>query len=116
METGSIRKVLLSLFPLIIMQKPKLHVRSYLPMLTAPLPTGRTELALGEISDDDKVSLTQWMAYIRKLKALDLSEVKRRGHLHSNQVACITAVITTGWLVSPASQDFEVSTRLTRTL
>ncbi|EDD0499377.1 phage tail protein [Salmonella enterica subsp. enterica serovar Newport] len=36
----------------------------------------RTELALGEISDDDKVSLTQWMAYIRKLKALNLSEVK----------------------------------------
>ncbi|EDK3117864.1 phage tail protein [Salmonella enterica subsp. enterica serovar Panama] len=36
----------------------------------------RTELALGEISDDDKVSLTQWMAYIRKLKTLDLSSVK----------------------------------------
>ncbi|VEA37868.1 bacteriophage tail protein [Salmonella enterica subsp. enterica] len=26
--------------PLIIMQKPKPHVRSYLPMLTAPLSTG----------------------------------------------------------------------------
>ncbi|EAA8668849.1 phage tail protein [Salmonella enterica subsp. enterica serovar Typhimurium] len=36
----------------------------------------RTELALGDISDDDKANLTQWMAYIRKLKALDLSEVK----------------------------------------
>ncbi|EAA1180002.1 tail fiber assembly protein, partial [Salmonella enterica subsp. enterica serovar Mikawasima] len=36
----------------------------------------RTELALGEISEDDKANLTQWMAYIRKLKALDLSEVK----------------------------------------
>uniref|UniRef100_UPI0011187186 tail fiber assembly protein n=1 Tax=Salmonella enterica TaxID=28901 RepID=UPI0011187186 len=36
----------------------------------------RTELALGEISDDDKENLTQWMAYIRKLKTLDLSDVK----------------------------------------
>ncbi|VEA78007.1 Uncharacterised protein [Salmonella enterica subsp. arizonae] len=40
METGSIKKALLSLFPLIIMQRPKLHDRSYLPMLTVPLPTG----------------------------------------------------------------------------
>ncbi len=36
----------------------------------------RTELALGEISDDDKDSLTKWMAYIRALKTLDLSGVK----------------------------------------
>ncbi|WP_406854864.1 tail fiber assembly protein [Salmonella enterica] len=36
----------------------------------------RTELALGEISDDDKASLTKWMAYIRALKTLDLSGVK----------------------------------------
>ncbi|AGQ88304.1 tail fiber assembly protein [Salmonella enterica subsp. enterica serovar 4,[5],12:i:-] len=36
----------------------------------------RTELALGEINDDDKANLTQWMAYIRKLKTLDLSSVK----------------------------------------
>ncbi|EEC5246909.1 phage tail protein [Salmonella enterica subsp. enterica] len=36
----------------------------------------RTELALGDISDDDKASLTKWMAYIRELKALDLSGVK----------------------------------------
>ncbi|EDC4226477.1 tail fiber assembly protein, partial [Salmonella enterica subsp. enterica] len=36
----------------------------------------RTELALGEISDDDKASLTKWMAYIRALKTLDLSEAK----------------------------------------
>ncbi|EAB1855369.1 tail fiber assembly protein [Salmonella enterica] len=35
----------------------------------------RTELALGEISDDDKVSLTQWMAYIRKLKSLVLTGI-----------------------------------------
>ncbi len=40
MATGSIRKELLSLLPLIIMQKPKLHDRNYLPMLTAPLLTG----------------------------------------------------------------------------
>lgn len=36
----------------------------------------RTELVLGEISDDDKASLTKWMAYIRALKTLDLSEAK----------------------------------------
>lgn len=36
----------------------------------------RTELALGEISDDDKVTLTKWMAYIKGLKSLDLSSVK----------------------------------------
>ncbi|EDQ7344361.1 tail fiber assembly protein [Salmonella enterica subsp. enterica serovar Plymouth] len=36
----------------------------------------RTELALGDISDDDKASLTKWMAYIRALKTLDLSDVK----------------------------------------
>lgn len=35
----------------------------------------RTELALGEISDDDKASLTKWMAYIRALKALDFTGV-----------------------------------------
>ncbi|ECE6263684.1 tail fiber assembly protein [Salmonella enterica subsp. enterica] len=35
----------------------------------------RTELALGEISDDDKASLTKWMAYIRELKSLDLTGV-----------------------------------------
>ncbi|EKP1578987.1 tail fiber assembly protein [Salmonella enterica] len=35
----------------------------------------RTELALGEISDDDKVSLTKWMSYIKALKALDLTDV-----------------------------------------
>ncbi|EBR0950783.1 tail fiber assembly protein [Salmonella enterica subsp. enterica serovar Abony] len=36
----------------------------------------RTELALGEISDEDKASLVKWMTYIKKLKALDLSGVK----------------------------------------
>ncbi|EBH3049657.1 tail fiber assembly protein, partial [Salmonella enterica subsp. enterica] len=35
----------------------------------------RTELALGEISDDDKASLTKWMAYIRALKTLDLTGI-----------------------------------------
>ncbi|EAB1665106.1 tail fiber assembly protein [Salmonella enterica subsp. enterica] len=35
----------------------------------------RTELALGEISDNDKASLTKWMAYIRELKTLDLAGV-----------------------------------------
>ncbi|HBZ9865122.1 TPA: tail fiber assembly protein [Salmonella enterica subsp. houtenae] len=36
----------------------------------------RTELALGEVSDDDKARLTKWMTYIRTLKAMDLSGVK----------------------------------------
>ncbi|EEE0106516.1 tail fiber assembly protein, partial [Salmonella enterica subsp. enterica] len=36
----------------------------------------RTELALGDISDDDRSSLTKWMVYIRALKTLDLSDVK----------------------------------------
>ncbi|EAB2013622.1 tail fiber assembly protein [Salmonella enterica] len=36
----------------------------------------RTELALGDISDDDKASLTKWMLYIRALKTLDLNDVK----------------------------------------
>lgn len=35
----------------------------------------RTELALGEISDDDKATLTKWMAYLRELKTLDLTDV-----------------------------------------
>lgn len=35
----------------------------------------KTELELGVISDDDKARLTQWMAYIRSVKALDLSSV-----------------------------------------
>lgn len=36
----------------------------------------RTELSLGIISDEDKASLVKWMAYIKALKALDLSGVK----------------------------------------
>lgn len=35
----------------------------------------KTELGLGTISDDDKTRLTQWMAYIKLLKTLDLSTV-----------------------------------------
>ncbi|EAZ4483319.1 tail fiber assembly protein [Salmonella enterica] len=35
----------------------------------------RTELALGEISDGDKASLTKWMAYIRELKSLVLTGI-----------------------------------------
>ncbi|TGB69159.1 tail fiber assembly protein [Escherichia sp. E4930] len=35
----------------------------------------KTELELGIISDVDKARLTQWMAYIKSLKALDLSKV-----------------------------------------
>ncbi|WP_336286556.1 tail fiber assembly protein [Cronobacter dublinensis] len=35
----------------------------------------RVELMLGAIPDEDKASLTVWMAYIRELKALDLTGV-----------------------------------------
>ncbi|MGD2819605.1 tail fiber assembly protein, partial [Escherichia coli] len=35
----------------------------------------KTELELGTISDDDKARLTQWMEYIKAVKALDLSTV-----------------------------------------
>ncbi|ELY4416479.1 tail fiber assembly protein [Cronobacter sakazakii] len=33
----------------------------------------RVELMLGAITDEDKASLTAWMAYIRELKTLDLT-------------------------------------------
>ncbi|WP_141109658.1 tail fiber assembly protein [Escherichia albertii] len=35
----------------------------------------KTELELGIISDDDRASLTQWITYIKSVKALDLSHV-----------------------------------------
>lgn len=35
----------------------------------------RTELQLDTISDEDKASLIEWMAYIKALKALDLSNI-----------------------------------------
>lgn len=35
----------------------------------------KTELELGTISDDDKAHLMQWMAYIKEVKALNLSHV-----------------------------------------
>ncbi|EOG4240940.1 tail fiber assembly protein, partial [Salmonella enterica subsp. enterica serovar Newport] len=53
----------------------------------------RTELALGEIGDDDKASLTKWMVYIRALKTLDLSDVKDK--------ATFTAI---RWPALPLSQ------------
>ncbi|QBX80168.1 tail fiber assembly protein [Citrobacter tructae] len=34
----------------------------------------RTELALGEISDDDKAKLSAWMAYKRQVKAVSADE------------------------------------------
>ncbi|GDO93203.1 tail fiber assembly protein [Escherichia coli] len=35
----------------------------------------KTELELDVISDEDKARLTQWMAYIKSVKALDLSSI-----------------------------------------
>ncbi|EAN5314771.1 tail fiber assembly protein [Salmonella enterica subsp. enterica serovar Victoria] len=43
--------------------------------MTSTIAGWRTALALGEICDDDKASLTKWMAYIRELKTLDLTGV-----------------------------------------
>lgn len=41
----------------------------------------KTELELGTISDDDKARLTQWMAYIKAVKALDFSQVTDKASL-----------------------------------
>lgn len=43
----------------------------------------KTELELGTISDDDKDRLTQWMAYIKAVKALDLSQVSDESSFNS---------------------------------
>ncbi|EFB2279009.1 tail fiber assembly protein [Escherichia coli] len=43
----------------------------------------KTELELGTISDDDKARLTQWMAYIKAVKALDLSTVTDEASFYS---------------------------------
>lgn len=41
----------------------------------------RTELQLAMISDEDKASLIEWMAYIKALKSLDLSNISDEGAL-----------------------------------
>lgn len=41
----------------------------------------RTELQLGMISDVDKASLIEWMAYIKALRSLDLSNISDEGAL-----------------------------------
>ncbi|HCU6766402.1 TPA: tail fiber assembly protein [Escherichia coli] len=43
----------------------------------------KTELELGVISDDDKARLAQWMAYIKAVKALDLSAVTDEASLNA---------------------------------
>lgn len=43
----------------------------------------KTELELGTISDDDKARLTQWMAYIKEVKALNLSTVTDEASFNS---------------------------------
>lgn len=43
----------------------------------------RTELQLDVISDDDKASLVKWMAYIKALKAMDLTNVKNEDSYES---------------------------------
>ncbi len=74
---------------------------SHHEMLTSTVADWQTELALGNISDDDKASLVKWMNYIKALNTLDFSEKTRPPdccegglHYHSNNY----------WLVSPARQ------------
>ncbi|EPH3079578.1 tail fiber assembly protein, partial [Citrobacter freundii] len=39
----------------------------------------RTELALGDISDDDRIKLSAWMAYKRAVKAVIAEDAIRDG-------------------------------------
>lgn len=50
--------------------------QSLLTSANATIADWRTELQLDVISDEDKASLIKWMAYIRVLKVLDLTNVK----------------------------------------
>ncbi|SUG37848.1 bacteriophage tail protein [Salmonella enterica subsp. arizonae] len=66
METGSIRKVAVVAVPVDYHAKAETTRQKLLTDANSTIADWRTELALGEISDDDKVSLTQWMAYIQE--------------------------------------------------
>jgi len=50
--------------------------QSLLTAANAATGDWRTELQLDAISDEDKASLIKWMAYIKAVKAVDISAVK----------------------------------------
>ncbi|EGH8648344.1 tail fiber assembly protein, partial [Escherichia coli] len=40
----------------------------------------KTELKLDMISDENKLKLTRWMAYIRQLKEMHFNDIASEGH------------------------------------
>lgn len=56
--------------------KAESHRRELLSEASNTTADWRTELQLGVITDEDKESLINWMAYIKTLRAIDLSPVK----------------------------------------
>lgn len=56
--------------------KAEAQRQSLLAAANAATAYWRTELQLDAISDEDKASLIKWMAYIKAVKALDVSAVK----------------------------------------
>ncbi|HBA6820851.1 TPA: tail fiber assembly protein [Escherichia coli] len=56
-------------------QKAETQRQRLLTAAQSVISDWKTELELGVISDEDKARLMQWMAYIKAVKALDLSTV-----------------------------------------
>ncbi|AZI53706.1 hypothetical protein CBF16_22795 (plasmid) [Pantoea agglomerans] len=56
--------------------KAEAQRQSLLTAANAATADWRTELQLDAISDEDKASLIKWMAYIKAVKAVDISAVK----------------------------------------
>ncbi|SQY55137.1 tail fiber assembly protein [Escherichia coli] len=64
--------------PLTIAQQISIAVQKKAELLATAKSTislWQTELLLGAISDDDKASLMEWVGYIKKLQALDFSNI-----------------------------------------
>ncbi|HED1540724.1 TPA: tail fiber assembly protein [Kluyvera cryocrescens] len=55
--------------------KAESHRQYLLSVANSTIADWRTELQLEVITDDDRASLIKWMAYIKGLKMMDLSEV-----------------------------------------
>ncbi|WP_368988301.1 tail fiber assembly protein [Citrobacter freundii] len=58
----------------------ELNQRQLLAYADAVTADWRTELALGEISDGDKVRLSEWMAYKRDVKAVNAEDAAAPGY------------------------------------
>lgn len=58
-----------------MLDKAETHRQELLTAANEAVADWRTELQLGVISDEDKTRLIEWMAYIRKVKSLKLSDV-----------------------------------------